>query len=271
MAGDGKRGASVRVRGVTKQFQTRRGPLVALEDVSFDCAPGEFVAVVGPSGCGKSTLLSLIAGLEPSSEGSVEIRGQRVTSVRHDVGLMFQKDALLPWKTVADNVALPLHFRGVPRAQARERAAGWLRRVGLSQFMDYYPHQLSGGMRKRGSLATLLSYSPDVLLMDEPFSALDVQTRKLMEDELLELWTEERKTVVFITHDLEEAIALSDRVIVMTASPGRIKNNYQVDLPRPRHVANIRFDPAFVSLYRRMWDDLEQEVAIAYQRQLVAT
>ncbi len=260
-------GASLRVTNVSKTFSAPAGAFTALTDSSFECRPGEFVAVVGPSGCGKSTLLGLISGVEPVTSGTIEVGGEPVTRIRHDVGFMFQKDALLPWKTILDNIALPLIFRGTPRGEARSEAAVWLQRVRLAGFGDYYPHQVSGGMRKRASLAALLIYAPDVLLMDEPFSALDVQTRKLMEDELLELWAEDRKTVVFITHDLEEAIALSDRVLVMTASPGRIKGNYTVDLPRPRRVTESGFDPAFMALSRRIWADLAEEVTIAYERQ----
>jgi NitT/TauT family transport system ATP-binding protein len=233
--------------------------------VTLDVPAGRFLSVVGPSGCGKSTLLGMISGLQPTSGGEVIVSGRPVRDVRTDVGFIFQRDALLPWKTVLDNVALALVFRGTPNGRARATAREWIARVGLAGFEGYYPHQLSGGMRKRVSLAQTLVYDPPIVLMDEPFSALDVQTRNLMENELLQLWAEDRKTVVFITHDLEEAIALSDQVVVMTASPGRVKAVYPIDLPRPRNVTEIRFDPAFGRLYERLWADLRDEVLVSYE------
>jgi NitT/TauT family transport system ATP-binding protein len=255
----------IRLIDVTKVFEGARA-LTAVEGISVDIGTGRFVSVVGPSGCGKSTLLGIIAGLTPPTGGRVELAGRPVTTVPDDIGYLFQRDALLPWKTVLDNVALPLVIRGRPAAEIRERAARWIRRVGLAGFERYYPHQLSGGMRKRVSLATTLIYEPSVLLMDEPFSALDVQTRNLMENELLELWGETRNTVVFITHDLEEAIALSDEVLVMTASPGRLKAIYPIALPRPRNVIEIRFRDEFTRLYEQIWKDLRDEVEAAYAR-----
>jgi NitT/TauT family transport system ATP-binding protein len=258
------REAAVRLAGVSKQFETDAGPFTAVCGVDLEVAPGEFVAVVGPSGCGKSTLLGMVSGLSPATGGSVEVAGRPVTGIPSGLGYLFQRDALLPWKTVLDNVSLPLVFRRVPRGEARERARGWLARVGLSRFAAYHPHALSGGMRKRVSLAATMVADPDIVLMDEPFSALDVQTRNLMENELLAIWQESRKTVLFITHDLEEAIALSDRVVVMTASPGRIKAEYPIPLPRPRSVTEIRFRPEFVRLYETVWGDLRDEVLASY-------
>ena len=261
----------ITVERVTRTFETPAGAFTAVRDVSFRVAPGRFVSLVGPSGCGKTTLLGMIAGLVPVSEGRVVIGDRPVTGgVPPDIGYLFQRDALLPWKTALQNVALPLTIRGCPAAETRARASDWLRRVGLAGFEGYYPHQLSGGMRKRVSLATTLIYGPAVLLMDEPFSALDVQTRNLMENELLDIWGAAGKTVLFITHDLEEAIALSDEIIVMTAGPGRIKARYPVDLPRPRNVSEIRFDPAFVALYERAWADLRDEVQRSYAQSLRA-
>jgi len=226
---------------------------------------------VGPSGCGKSTLLSLVSGLLPATTGAIQLNGTPVSAVRTDVGFIFQRDALLPWKTVRENVRLPLDFRSVPAAEGRTRADEWIARVGLAKFPDSYPHELSGGMRKRAQLAQVMVGDPPVLLMDEPFSALDVQTRNLMENELLDLWGAAGKTVLFITHDLEEAIALSDEIVVMTAGPGRIKARYPVTLPRPRNVTEIRFAPAFSALYERAWADLRDEVTRSYERSLEAS
>jgi NitT/TauT family transport system ATP-binding protein len=259
------RNVAISLRSVTRRFYPRnRPPFVAVEDVTLDVPSGSFVSVVGPSGCGKSTLLGIVSGLQPATAGQVYVEGQPVHDVQRDVGFIFQRDALMPWKTVLDNVALALVFRGHP--EARTLARDWIVRVGLKGFEHYYPHQLSGGMRKRASLAQTLVYDPRIVLMDEPFSALDVQTRNLMENELLTLWSEDRKTVLFITHDLEEAISLSDQVVVMTASPGRIKAVYEIDLPRPRNVTEIRFQPAFGRLYERLWSDLRDEVLLSYER-----
>jgi NitT/TauT family transport system ATP-binding protein len=258
---------AISLRNVSRRFLPKnRPPFVAVRDVTLDVPSGTFLSVVGPSGCGKSTLLGMISGLQPTSGGEVIVSGRPVRDVQPDVGFIFQRDALLPWKTVLDNVALALIFRGTPKGRAQATAREWIARIGLTGFEGYYPHQLSGGMRKRVSLAQTLVYDPPIVLMDEPFSALDVQTRNLMENELLQLWAEDRKTVVFITHDLEEAIALSDQVVVMTASPGRVKAVYPIDLPRPRNVTEIRFDPAFGRLYERLWADLRDEVLVSYER-----
>jgi sulfonate transport system ATP-binding protein len=258
---------SIDLRGVSKRFRTPAGSVfTALTDVDLTVEPGQFCAVVGPSGCGKSTTLTLVSGLERASEGDVLVHGEPVTSIGRDVGFVFQSDALLPWKTVLENVAIGPRFRGADKAEARDRARDWLRRVGLGQFEDRHPHQLSGGMRKRVALAQSLINEPDILLMDEPFSALDVQTRSIMSNELLGLWEQSRPSVVFVTHDLEEAIALSDRVVVMTAGPGTVKDVYDIDLPRPRQVPEIRFDPRFVELYEEIWNTLRDEVQRAYAR-----
>jgi NitT/TauT family transport system ATP-binding protein len=256
----------IKLAGVGKTFDGVTGAYTAVDGVSFDIAPGRFVSIVGPSGCGKSTLLGMIAGLTPPTRGTIEVSGRPVTGVPDNLGYLFQRDALLPWKTVVENVALPLVIRGRRGAEIRERADRWIRRVGLSGFERYYPYQLSGGMRKRVSLATTLIYEPAVLLMDEPFSALDVQTRNLMENELLELWTETGTTVCFVTHDLEEAIALSDEVLVLTAGPGRVKATYPIGLPRPRNVIEIRFRDDFTRLYEQIWKDLRDEVETSYAR-----
>jgi NitT/TauT family transport system ATP-binding protein len=248
---------------VTQIFQAspKQPPRTALEDICLTVPSGQFLSVVGPTGCGKSTMLSAISGLRPPTQGEVRSNGLRVAKVRKDVGFVFQHDSLLPWRTALENVALPLRFRGTPRKEARDRAATWLARVGLAGFEHAYPHQLSGGMRKRTSIAATLVYEPDLLLMDEPFSALDVQTRYIMENDLLGIWQEsEQQTVIFITHDLEEAIGLADRVVVLTASPGRVLGDYTVTLPRPRNLLQLKVEPGFAELYASIWSDLEAEV-----------
>jgi NitT/TauT family transport system ATP-binding protein len=267
-SGGPDRRGRIRLRAVTKRFSTPdAGVHTALRDLDLVVEPGEFCAVVGPTGCGKSTTLTLIAGLEAPSAGVVEVGGRPVRGISPGTGFVFQQDAVLPWKNVLANVAAGPLFRGVAKATAHEQAADWLRRVGLAGFADRYPHQLSGGMRKRVALAQSLINQPGILLMDEPFGALDVQTRAIMSDELLSLWEETRPTVVFVTHDLEEAIALADRVVVMTAGPATVKATFTVDLPRPRTAAEIRFDPHFVELYQQIWESLRDEVALAHARQ----
>jgi NitT/TauT family transport system ATP-binding protein len=260
--------AAIELRGVTKRFLTPSGGVyTALRDLNLTVQPGEFCAVVGPTGCGKSTTLGLISGLEPPSEGEVEVFGQRVDGIADGIGYVFQTDAVFPWKTVLENVAAGPRYRGLGHREAQAKARDWIARVGLTGFEDRYPYQLSGGMRKRAALAQTLINGPRVLLMDEPFSALDVQTRSLMENELLGLWSATSASVVFVTHDLEEAISLSDRVYVVTAGPGTIKSTYRVELPRPRNVAEIRFDPRFAEIYEEIWQDLRDEVLVSYERQ----
>jgi NitT/TauT family transport system ATP-binding protein len=262
-----KSSATIQLDNVTKRFSTRtNGDFTAVENVSLEVRPGEFVSVVGPSGCGKSTLCGLVSGLLLPTAGHIRLEGEEVSGISRKVGYLFQRDALLPWKTVLDNVTLPLLFRGAGASEAEAQARAWIGRVGLTGFERYHPHQLSGGMRKRVSLATTMVYEPDIILMDEPFSALDVQTRNLMENELLEIWAQDRKTILFITHDLEEAIALSDRVVVMTASPGRVKAGYEIPLGRPRSATEVRFDPGFGPLYEAIWKDLKDEVRISYEK-----
>ena len=259
---------AIELRAVTKRFLTPSGGIfTALRDLDMTVDPGEFCAVVGPTGCGKSTTLALISGLEPASDGEVVVAGKPVSGVTDGIGYVFQTDAVFPWKTVLENVAAGPRYHGVSNKEARERARDWISRVGLAGFEDRYPYQLSGGMRKRVALAQSLINGPRILLMDEPFSALDVQTRNLMENELLALWAASPTTVVFVTHDLEEAISLSDRVYVITAGPGTVKSNYKVDLPRPRNVAEIRFQPRFAEIYEEIWNDLRDEVLVSYERQ----
>ncbi|MFI1168577.1 ABC transporter ATP-binding protein [Streptomyces sp. NPDC020801] len=258
--------ARIEISGLTKRFLTPAGEVfTALQDVSFTVEPGQFCAVVGPTGCGKSTTLSMVSGLDRPSGGSVRVGGREVDGVTGGVSFMFQADALLPWKTVLGNVLMGPAFRGVPKQQAQARARDWLRRVGLAGFEDRYPHQLSGGMRKRVAMAAALINEPKILIMDEPFGALDVQTKAIMSTELLSLWEQIRPSVIFITHDLDEAVALADRVVVMTSSPGSVKAIFDIDLPRPRgSVQEIRFQPRFIELQHQIWDTLREEVERAY-------
>jgi NitT/TauT family transport system ATP-binding protein len=241
----------------------------ALKDTTLAVAPGEFVAVVGPTGCGKSTLLNIAAGLLEPSAGSVSVLGEPLAGINARAGYLFQTEALMPWRNALDNVTAGLEFRGVERHDYLAKGNEWLRRVGLGGFGDRYPHQLSGGMRKRVSLAQTLILNPQILLMDEPFSALDVQTRQMMENELLELWSADRKSVVFITHDLEEAIALSDRVVVLSAGPeAHPLGEYRIELPRPRDVAEVRLTPRFLELHAEIWHAMKAEVLKGYAQQL---
>lgn len=257
---------SVELRDVTQVFPTKTGPFTAIRSVDLQVRTGEFLSIVGPSGCGKSTVVGLVAGLTRPHSGEVYVLGRRVTGVDKRVGVIFQKDALLPWRTTLQNVALPLRWRGVRRGEANDRARDWVRRVGLEGFESRFPHQLSGGMRKRVAIAATMCYQPEVLLMDEPFSALDVQTRNIMENDLLDLWSGSGQTVIFITHDLEEAIGMSDRVVSMTASPGTVLNDQVVDLPRPRDILECRLTPEFGQIHRQIWDDLRGEVLSAHDR-----
>jgi NitT/TauT family transport system ATP-binding protein len=237
------------------------GEYRALEDVSLAVPAGAFLAIVGPSGCGKSTLLNVAAGLLAPTGGTVRVGDVALSGINRRATYMFQQDALLPWKDVRENVALGLTLAGVGRAEARARADVWLERVGLTGFARHFPAQLSGGMRKRVAMAQNWIIDRDVLLMDEPFGALDIHTRQRMEGELLALWGESRKTIVFVTHDLEEAIALADEVVVLSAGPAsRIVSRHAVPLERPRDLLDLRTVPAFIDLYRSIWADLRQEV-----------
>ena len=243
----------------------RFGDYEAVAASTLVVADGEFVSVVGPTGCGKSTLLNVAAGLLQPTSGGVEVFGAPLSGLNRQAGYLFQADALMPWRTALSNVMAGLEFRGVPAEEARARALQWLDRVGLTGHGDKYPHQLSGGMRKRTALAQTLILDPKILLMDEPFSALDIQTRHLMENELLELWSADRKSVIFITHDLEEAISLSDRVVVLSAGPAtRPIGDFPIDLPRPRDVAEIRLTQRFLELHNEIWHTMRDEVLKAY-------
>ena len=237
----------------------------AVERASLSVDHGEFVAIVGPTGCGKSTLLNVAAGLLKPAAGSVKIFDSPLTGLNRDAGYLFQADALFPWKTAIDNVAIGLEVQGAPRRQALERAQGWLTAVGLGPFGNRYPHMLSGGQRKRVGLAQVLIRDPKILLMDEPFGPLDAQTRQIMGNLLLELWTADRKAVLFVTHDLEEAIALADRVVIMSAGPAaRIIGDWKVPLPRPRDISEVRMEKEFHALHREIWNVLKSEVLKGY-------
>jgi NitT/TauT family transport system ATP-binding protein len=251
---------------VSREDRTKR--YTAVRDTTLVVKPGEFVSVVGPTGCGKSTLLNVAAGLLEPSAGRVRVFGEPLAGVNSRAGYLFQTDALMPWRNALANIIAGLEFRGVDKTAAVARGHDWLKRVGLAGFGDRYPHQLSGGMKKRVALAQTLILDPEILLMDEPFSALDVQTRQLMENELLELWSANRKSVVFITHDLEEAIALSDRVVVLSAGPEtRPIGEYLIDLPRPRDVSEIRLAPRFIELHTEIWHAMKEEVLKGYAQQ----
>ena len=260
--------AALALEDITVTFAARSAGAAgytAVSNTTLVVERGEFVSVVGPTGCGKSTLLNVAAGLLTPSGGRVLVNGVPLSGLNRSAGYLFQSDALMPWLDALDNVAIGQIYRGAPKADAHTRARGWLDRVGLSAHGHRYPHQLSGGMKKRVALAQTLIMDPQILLMDEPFSALDVQTRQLMENELLELWSADRKSVVFITHDLEEAISLSDRVVVLSAGPAtRPIGEYAIDLPRPRDVAEIRLTPRFVELHREIWHRMKDEVMKGY-------
>jgi NitT/TauT family transport system ATP-binding protein len=297
-------GLALELRDITVTFRSREegdARYTAVASTTLEVGAGEFVSVVGPTGCGKSTLLNIAAGLLEPSSGDVRVFGEPLQGINRRAGYMFQSEALMPWRSALDNVMVGLQYRGVPDAEARSQALAWLARVGLSGFGGRYPHQLSGGMRKRTALAQTLALDPDIILMDEPFSALDIQTRQLMENEVLDLWAGgegrraapspkpvtpsgggreapggshgRRKAVLFITHDLDEAIAMSDRVVVLSAGPATHPiGEFAIDLPRPRDVAEVRADPRFVELHSRIWAVLRDEVLKGYAQQLkVAT
>ncbi len=254
-------GPAIELINVSRRFLTPDGKsMTAIRDFTMTVGRGEFVAVVGPTGCGKSTTLNLVTGLATPSAGEVRIFGGPVNGIDNRIGFVFQTDALFPWRSVIDNVVAGPLFRGVPKEEAYTSARQWLARVNLSGHETKYPHQLSGGMRKRVSLAQTFINGPQILLMDEPFSALDVQTRVLMHDELLRLWSQSKASVVFVTHDLEEAIALADKVYVLTAGPATVKSVYPIDIPRPRVASEIRYEQKFIDISRTIWNDLRDEV-----------
>ena len=258
--------AAVALDDVVVAFRLARGGVyTAVERATLHVADGEFVALVGPTGCGKSTLLNVVAGLITPATGGVNIFGSPLAALNRQAGYLFQADALFPWKTAIENVAIGLETAGVPMRDARARAQVWLKRVGLDAFADRYPHMLSGGQRKRVGLAQVLICDPKILLMDEPFGPLDAQTRQIMGNLLLDLWTADRKAVLFVTHDLEEAIALSDRVVIMSAGPAaRLIGDWRVPLARPRDISEVKLDPMFHELHREIWHKLKAEVVKGY-------
>lgn len=261
------RDAVVVFSGVTVSFpDPGKGVFKAVGATHLSVSEHEFVAIVGPTGCGKSTLLNVAAGLLQPSSGALSVFGSPLVGINADAGYLFQQDALMPWKTARDNVAISLEVAGMSRAKAREAAQGWLKRVGLGAFGDRYPHQLSGGQRKRVGLAQVLIRDPRILLMDEPFGPLDAQTRQIMGNLLLTLWAADRKAVLFVTHDLEEAIALADRVVIMSAGPeARIIGDHVIDLERPRDASEVRLQPRFHELHNKIWNQLRDEVMKGYE------
>ncbi len=258
--------AAVKLDGVSIEFPVAgRSFFTAVERTDIAVAAGEFVAIVGPTGCGKSTLLNAAAGLVRPARGEIDIFGVRLAGLNLKSGYLFQQDALMPWKTAIENVAIGPEIAGTRRRMAREKAHEWLGRVGLAPFADRYPHMLSGGQRKRVALAQVLIRDPEIILMDEPFGPLDAQTRLIMGDLLLRLWSENRKAVMFVTHDLEEAISLADRVVIMSAGPAaRIIGDFPIPLERPRDISEIKLDPAFQQIHREIWHMLKTEVLKAY-------
>jgi NitT/TauT family transport system ATP-binding protein len=246
----------LQIEGIRKEFSGGDVPVVALEAVDLAIERGEFVTLVGPSGCGKSSLLTLISGLAPPSGGRIRLDGREIAGTDRQVGFITQQDNLFPWRTLIDNVALALELAGVGAGGRRREAMRWIKRVGLDGFENAYPHQLSGGMRQRANIIRTLIYAPSVILMDEPFGPLDAQTRQSLQALLLSIWETQRSTVLFVTHDLTEAIALADRVVLMSARPGRIVRVDRVDIPRPRDIFHLHDLPEFRRLYDALWNEL---------------
>jgi NitT/TauT family transport system ATP-binding protein len=257
---------AVQMTNISIEFRARNRPIFkAVAPTTFSVNDNAFVSIVGPTGCGKSTLLNAVAGLLKPAGGDMHVFGKPLVGLNAEAGYLFQQDAVMPWKTALDNVALGLEVAGVRREDALGEARSWLARVGLSRFIDRYPHEMSGGQRKRVGLAQVLIRRPKILLMDEPFGPLDAQTRQIMGSLLLDLWAADRKAVLFVTHDLEEAIALSDRVLIMSAGPeARVIGDHRIDLARPRDITDIRTDPRFHDIYRAIWNQLKAEVAKTY-------
>jgi NitT/TauT family transport system ATP-binding protein len=251
----------IRLVGVAKRFEARGAVVQAVQETTLEIPDGQFVCLVGPSGCGKTTLLRIVAGLETPSAGTIEVR--RSGGNRPLNSLIFQQESLFPWKTVWENVEFGLRVRKVPAPERRARTEEWLRKVGLLRFASSYPYQLSGGMKQRVSIARAFALDPEILLMDEPFAALDQQTKLLLQEELLRLWSDSRKTVLFVTHNIDEATVLGDRVVVMTAHPGRIKAEVAIELGRPRNPMDIRSDPRYMELTQEIWHLLRDEVLLA--------
>ena len=257
-------GSVIEIEHAYKVYTTRArdggGTLLALRDISLSVRAGEFVTLLGPSGCGKSTLLHMVAGLIPPTSGHVRYAGREVMGVNTDIGYITQADNLLPWRTLLGNVELAMEFKGFPFGERRRRALEYIEMAGLKGFEDFYPHELSGGMRKRAGIARTLAWDPAAILMDEPFGPLDAQTRTIMQDELLKLWARSQKTTLFVTHDLVESIALSDRIIILSRQPGSIVNTYEVPMSRPRDVFHIHDAPAFSEIHNALWKELKREI-----------
>ena len=251
--------AKLATRSLCKVYRKHDVSLEVLRDISIDVRDGEFVSIVGASGCGKTTFLRLVDGLIPPSSGTVQIDGRAVAKPGRDIAFVFQQDGLLPWRTVLENTVLGPEIQGGNRRKYREAASDILNLVGLKGFESHYPHELSGGMRQRVNIARAMAVGADVLLMDEPFASLDAQTRTIMQTELLRIWRETRKTVLFVTHQIDEAVYLSDRVLILTARPGRLKEEVAIDLPRPRQLA-VKWAPEFVRYTNHIWNSIEEEV-----------
>ena len=251
------------IESVTKEFLVRGKEVLALASATLTVEAGEFVTIVGPSGCGKSTLLNLIVGLLQPTSGRILFRDRPINGMNPGIGYVTQKDNLLPWRTLIENVEIALEIRGVEKSARRRRAMELIERVGLGGFEEHYPHELSGGMRQRANIIRTLIYDPELILMDEPFGPLDAQTRTVLQDQLLTLWSTTKKTIVFITHDLVEAVALADRVVVMTSRPGRVKHVAPVPITRPRDVYQIHLSQGFRAVYERLWQELRPEVKTA--------
>ena len=251
------------IEGLNKEFNVRGKKVLALDAVNLTVDEGEFVTVVGPSGCGKSTLLNLVVGLLQVNSGRILFRNRPVNGINPEIGYVTQKDNLLPWRTLIQNVQIALEIRSVEQSERRRRAEELIERVGLNGFEDHYPHELSGGMRQRANIIRTLIYDPELILMDEPFGPLDAQTRIVLQDQLLKLWSATKKTIIFITHDLVEAIALADRVVVLTSRPGKIKYTANVPISRPRDVFQIHESEGFRTTYERLWQELRPEVKMA--------
>jgi NitT/TauT family transport system ATP-binding protein len=255
--------ALLSIEGVRKEYFSRGKRVVALDSIDLDIPEGEFVTIVGPSGCGKSTLLNLIVGLLRASGGRIVFRGSAIDGICTQIGYVTQKDNLFPWRTLVENVEIALEVRGIDKNSRRRQAEELIERVGLRGFEEHYPHELSGGMRQRANIIRTLIYDPELILMDEPFGPLDAQTRIVLQDQLLNLWSTTKKTIIFITHDLIEAITLADRVVLMSSRPGRIKSIEQVGIARPRDVFKIHESEQFRAVYEKLWRELRPEVKLA--------
>lgn len=249
-------------KNVSKSYSSTRGSVKALSDISISVRAGEFLTVVGPSGCGKSTLLNLLVGLEHATNGEIFLEGSKSVD-RLKIGYVMQNDNLYPWRTLQENVEFPLELRNYDAQKRREISRSYLEKVRLGEFAERYPHELSGGMRQRGNIVRALSFSPSLIIMDEPFGPLDAQTRLLLQTQLLDLWAQEKKTIIFITHDLHEAISLGDRVMVLTARPGRVKAIHEVPIPRPRDLRHMHENAVYRDLLTQIGDELAEEIAVS--------